>query len=91
MFQHDNLHFVLPNGDTLSVASINGRYEVAILRTSSPGRGFVPTMEWLGEGDDDVFPIINNAEVIVKILGAAIRWAEWEKTHLIARALDQAL
>jgi len=89
--QHDNLHFVLPNGDTLSVASINGCYEVAVLRTSSPGRAFVPTMEWLGEGDEDVFPIINNADVIVKILGTAIKWAEWEKVHLIAHALDQAL
>ena len=92
MFQHDNLHFSLPNGDTLSVASLNGRYEVAILRGASPGGDFVPVTEWLHAGyDGDVYPIDNSAHTVASIFGAALRWAEGEKKRTIALALDQAL
>jgi hypothetical protein len=92
--RHDNLHYTLPNGDTFSMTAIDGRYEVAVLRTSSPDSSFVPVLEWLGSDHDnggDVYPTSDDAKVLIEILGAAIRWAEWEKARLLALSLDQAL
>lgn len=51
--RHDNLHYTLPNGDTFSMTAIDGRYEVAVLRTSSPDFSFVPVLEWLGSDHDN--------------------------------------
>ena len=91
MFALDTIHLSLPNGDTFSLACVNGRCEVAVLRRS-PGRDFVPVHEWSGEDyDDDVLPISGSAESLAITLGAAIRWAEGEKARLMALALDQAL
>jgi hypothetical protein len=51
-------------------------------------------LEWLGSDHDnggDVYPTSDDAKVLIEILGAAIRWAEWEKARLLALSLDQAL
>ena len=94
MIKHDNLHYALPNGDTFSMTAIDGRYEVAVLRTSSPGFSFVPVAEWLGnehDNGDDVYPTSNDAKVLVQILGTAIKWAEWEKARLLTLPWGLAL
>lgn len=91
MFTHNNIHVTLPNGDIFSVAVINGKSEVAVFRGTGD-RDFVPVPEWSGEDyDDDVLPISGDAESLARVLGLAIKWAEWQNTHLIAHALDQAL
>ena len=92
--RHDNLHYTLPNGDTFSMTAIDGRYEVAVLRTSSPDFSFVPVAEWLGkehDNGDDIYPTSNDAKVLSQILGAAIKWSEWEKARLLILAIDQSL
>ena len=90
MFQHDNIHITLPNGDTFSIASLNGLKEVAVLQNGTGN--FVPVTEWRLGSDThgDVLPVVD-AVALSGALNNAIAWAEWDNARLMALALDQAL
>lgn len=87
----NTIHLALPNGDTFSIAELNGKHEVAVLR-GQPAMCFVPVPEWSGmDYNDDVLPISGTTESLIDILGTAIAWANEQKSQRLAQALDQAL
>jgi hypothetical protein len=89
MIDHHNIKFTLPNGAVFSIVSIDGRRECAVLKDGD----FVGTADWYppNDGDDVIVRLSGGAINMMDVLARAITWAEWDKAHTIAIALDQAL
>lgn len=78
---HDNIRFSLPHGCVFSIASLNGRKEVALINASG---GFIPVHEWYTPVraphgsipvDADVLPLDGSAIELSRVLYFATFWA----------------